>query len=436
MRIGEFARKHGITQDTIRHYLEMGLLVTEKNGGHLRFTEDDSKDMEMIIELKQLDFSLAEIRKILGFQRLSGPKTYEYRNHYLSFLEDKNRQIAKELRKYTKMSSYLNNKIKAFKMDEAKTAKRLGFPMPSIGLLRCPDCNGPLNLSDGTIEKNMITAANVNCKCGYSAVIQNGIYVDEKAVRKRTINGKPMPSKKEYLEAASPNYINFLYKGISMIIDNIQKYEKEPGYIMELEACVGFFLMQYIKHLPKNSTYILIDYDKDRIIDLKRNLEVYHEHKNFIFLCCDYDRLPLANSCIDIMIDFWMTNSFARSNNQLIFDIVLPFLKEGGLLTGAFPFLNSKSKDFISIEPELKDYFNKDRMIGKLEASGIAEIDSTDIGPVFENNQYNLYIKDKELYQEIYKGQKRDVLASKSIDIRSKLKKTQAFKAACGRKTI
>lgn len=89
MRTGEFAALHNITYDTIRHYLEMGLLVAEKEGGHYRFGPQDSKDLERINELKSLDFTLSEIQTILCFQRLAGEKTDEFLNHYLGFLENK-----------------------------------------------------------------------------------------------------------------------------------------------------------------------------------------------------------------------------------------------------------------------------------------------------------------------------------------------------------
>lgn len=42
MRISEFAKKHKTTQDTIRHYLDMGLLISKKDGAHYRFNESDS----------------------------------------------------------------------------------------------------------------------------------------------------------------------------------------------------------------------------------------------------------------------------------------------------------------------------------------------------------------------------------------------------------
>ncbi len=406
MRIGEFAQKHDITQDAIRHYLDMGLLVAEKNGGQYKFNEADGKDLDKIMELKQLDFSLAEIQKVLTFQRLSGSNTDVFRNLYLSFLEEKKNEVTNELLKYDKMNDFLKDKIHKIRAEELKECKKLGFPMNSIGILVCPLCQHSLNVSNGTIEKNMIIAANIQCECGYEAIIKNGVYIDEIAVRTKMQNGKKMPTKEEYLEKSSYNYINFLYKGMASLIGYINKYHKEPKYIMELDNCVGFFLLQYIKYLPHDATYILIDYDKDRMMQLKKDLEMYYEHKNFIFLCCDFHRLPIINSSIDIMIDFGMTKNYAQETSEFLPEKVLPLLKQDGLYTASISYFGPNSKDNFKTEKEIKDYFNKEKMLKKLADSYLTEVELIDIGPVFEDNPYNMDIKGMELYQAAYAGKK------------------------------
>lgn len=409
MRIGEFAQKHNITQDTIRHYLDMGLLVAEKTGGQYKFSEADSKDIDKIIELKQLDFSLAEIQKILTFQRLSGTNTDAFRNLLLTFLEGKKREITKGLIKYNKMNAYLTDKIHEIKAEELKVHQRLGLPMTSLGILACPLCQHSLHVSDGTIESNAIIDANIQCQCGFKAVIRNGIYIDEQAVRTKMVNGKKMPGKEEYLANSSHTYINFLYRGMASLIEHINKYGKEAKCIMELNNCVGFFLLQYIKYLPADSTYILIDYDIDRIIQLKTNLEMYYEHKNFMFLCCDFHRLPIINSTIDIMVDFWMTRTYAQATGEFLLDKVLPLLKQDGLFAASYPYIGPGSKDSLKLAPEIKDYLNKDKMLEKLSNSHLAALEVIDIAPVCENNQYDIDTSGAELSQAVFVGKKRTI---------------------------
>jgi DNA-binding transcriptional MerR regulator/SAM-dependent methyltransferase len=407
MRIGEFAQRHGVTQDTIRHYLDIGLLATEKKGGQYKFSEADSKDIEKIMELKLLDFSLTEIQKVLMFQRLSGANTDVFRNLYLSFLQEKKNEVANELLKYNKMDNFIKDKIQEIKAEDLKNGEKLGLPMNSIGVLVCPICHNSLNVSNGTIEKNMIIEANIHCECGYKAVIKNGIFIDEIAVRTKLQNGKKMPTKEEYLETSSPAHVNFLYKGMATLIEHIQNYGKEPKYILELDNCVGFFLMQYIKYLPGNSTYILIDYDIDRMTQLKKNLEMYYAHKNFIFLCCDFHRLPIANSSIDVAVDFCMTKTYAQSTGEFLLDEVLPLLKQDGLLVASNLYFGSNSKANFKLCPTIKDYFDKNKFLRKLANSCLAPVDIIDIGPILEDNPCNLDIKDIELYQVAYAGKKR-----------------------------
>lgn len=407
IRISDFAKKHNITQDTIRHYLDMGLLVSKKVGAHYRFTESDSKEIEKIMELKQLDFSLQQIQDILCFRRLVGEQTEEYRRYCISVLENKRQQIEKEQQRYKEIDHELNNRIGKFKAIRVKEREELGLPMSSMNILCCPDCKGILNIYNGTIEKNMIIDANVRCKCNYTAIIENGIYIEESAVREKTMNGKAMPSKKEYLDAASPKFINFYYDGMAMLIESIEKHSIEPKYILEIENCVGNFLMQYINNLPKDSTYILVENDRDRIVNLKNNLESHFNHKNFIFFCCDIHRLPIVNSSVDLIVENWKTKNYGLLNKNFLPKVYSPLLKEKGILIGTYPYFDIKSRDYSSLPMETKEYYNRDKLLENLDNLGYVRTEIEDIGPIIENNPYNLDIKDKELFCTVYSGQKK-----------------------------
>lgn len=412
MRIGEFAQKHGITQDTIRYYLDIGLLVAEKNGMQYKFSESDSKDLDKIMELKQLGFSLTEIQKVLTYQRVSGTNTDFFRNLYLSFLEEKRNEVSNELLKYNKMNDFLKDKIHEIKEEGLKERQKLGLPMTSLAIFACPICEHYLDVSEGTIEKNMIMEANINCQCGYKAVIRDGIYIDESTVRTKMVNGKKMLTKEEFLACSSHTYVNFIYRGMASLIQNLKRYGKAPEYILELDNCVGFFLLQYIKYLPHNATYILIDYDKERITDLKKNLEMYYDHKKFIFLCCDFHRLPIVKASMDIIIDFWMTKTYVQATGEFLPEKVLPLLKQDGIFAMTYPHCGSSYKEEPNSSSKMKEYLNKKKMMDKLADSQLTPLDVIDIGPVIEGHPYNKY--GAELYQGTYVGKKRAVHQVKS----------------------
>ncbi len=161
IRIGEFAQKHNVSQHTIRHYLDVGLLVTEKIGSHYRFTEEDHKDFEKIIQLKELGFSLSEIQKILGLQRLSGNEADHYREMYLSLLESKKEEVIAAKKRYEQLHKYLKSLIEDLKVDKENSIQNLGFPISSASLLQCPKCKSPLSISAGAIENNMLIEASI-----------------------------------------------------------------------------------------------------------------------------------------------------------------------------------------------------------------------------------------------------------------------------------
>ncbi|MDD3058053.1 MAG: MerR family transcriptional regulator [Sphaerochaeta sp.] len=77
-RIGELARKCKVTVRTIRYYESLGLLKTNhrSDGGQRYYTDADVVYLNRIAELKELDFTLSEIRTIIlmGSEDATGEK--------------------------------------------------------------------------------------------------------------------------------------------------------------------------------------------------------------------------------------------------------------------------------------------------------------------------------------------------------------------------
>lgn len=66
-KIGELAKQTGITVRTLHHYHHIGLLSPSEftESGHRLYTGDDISRLQQIISLKQLGFSLEEIKVIM-----------------------------------------------------------------------------------------------------------------------------------------------------------------------------------------------------------------------------------------------------------------------------------------------------------------------------------------------------------------------------------
>ncbi|MDJ0647204.1 MAG: heavy metal-responsive transcriptional regulator [Xenococcaceae cyanobacterium MO_188.B19] len=67
LKIGELAKKTGVTVGTLRYYSDLSLLqpVQRGNNGYRYYSFDASQQVEFIKKAQILGFSLAEIRQIL-----------------------------------------------------------------------------------------------------------------------------------------------------------------------------------------------------------------------------------------------------------------------------------------------------------------------------------------------------------------------------------
>ena len=71
MRIGKVSQIYHISVDNLYYYINYGLLVPPRPKGQYVFDQATIKDLEWILELKELDFSLREIHRLLSLRRIS-----------------------------------------------------------------------------------------------------------------------------------------------------------------------------------------------------------------------------------------------------------------------------------------------------------------------------------------------------------------------------
>ena len=405
MKIGKFAEKYGVTLDAVRYYLERGLLVAQKRGEQYFFTDADGKDLEKIIELKNMEFSLNAISDLLTVQRLSGENTDVFRNYYMPYLIRQKDEIDSEVVRLKVLAGTISSRIDDLRQEDKKSAMTLGLPISSLEILVCPGCKSSLHLKEGSLQDNMVIKADLSCGCGYSARISEGIFIDDTAVRKKLMGNRPMPTKEEFLKSSSQTYINYLYQTMAAMKKYLDYSDEKPGYILELNNCVGFFLVQYISYLPENTVYILVDYDLERMERLKKNLEMYYRHKKFIFLCCDYDQLPLKDRTIDAMVDFGMTRHYKTETCRYLPDIILDRLRPQGKYVSSSIYFGEASK----VSPRTRDpkrEYCPDMQMKKLKDAGLEIRDHCSVGPAIQEKSSGGELDEMELFQLVVNAAK------------------------------
>ena len=96
MKIGELARRSGVTAKTIRFYESEGLLRDPPRtlSGYRAYAEEDAARLEFILEAKRVGLSLENIRGILALHDRKEPTCV----HVLALLEEKLEQVDNVIR--------------------------------------------------------------------------------------------------------------------------------------------------------------------------------------------------------------------------------------------------------------------------------------------------------------------------------------------------
>lgn len=99
-RIGELARKAGVTARTIRYYEELGILAAPRRpqARHRRYSEKDLLHLHRVQQLKSFGLALGEIREIFDLSR-QDPSGEKSRLRLLTRYREKVREAQKRREK-------------------------------------------------------------------------------------------------------------------------------------------------------------------------------------------------------------------------------------------------------------------------------------------------------------------------------------------------
>jgi DNA-binding transcriptional MerR regulator len=240
MKIGEFAANHDITIDTIRHYMDLGLLVPEKVGGQYLFEESASKDLQNIIELKELGFSLGQIQEIIMHERAGRFRFLSEWKYYHNFFIEKKQAIKKEIELFLRQLDKLDKKLKDIEDLKPADEYPTGVPINFLNHACCPKCKGRLSMSKASIEDNMIINGTLQCLCGFNIKIIDGIIVIVDKGHSEDTSGMEVFFN-EYFKNTDNQYLSLLYKGMEWIIKRLG-FEKANNEIIILQRRKCYFL--------------------------------------------------------------------------------------------------------------------------------------------------------------------------------------------------
>ena len=167
--------------DTVRYYMEIGLLLPQKNGKNYEFGDADVEDMAFIVGLKQYQLSINVLNEIMSLKRQLNSHDARITELIIRELKARRAEITEEISGLEQIAASIDKRLSEYSAQVPEPA-RLGLPLDFVALLRCPHCGRELNLEDTFIEKQQIISASAVCTCGCTMKIQDGVICAEEEV--------------------------------------------------------------------------------------------------------------------------------------------------------------------------------------------------------------------------------------------------------------
>ena len=394
MRIGKFAALNNLSIDAVRHYMELGLILPEKQGGQYSFDERCQSDLEDIISLKEMGFTLNEIKSIFLFKRLGKLTDYQKDTFYQSFYGNKLKEVSKQIENMENIKGNLKQKIQELSTGENKSKHNLGIDIKCLSIFRCTKCGGDLMLDDGYITENKIISGRLRCLCGEEYTIDDGILIvgnradanDEEIDHNFIIH---------YINSTDKEYLNNIYTGLEWEYKRFDFAVNNHKIALELGSGKGFFLRYIYSDIPDDSVYIAVDHDIRMHRFLKGILENADTAKNIIFICSDFLEIPIKDKLIDVLLDISGTSNYSFEHEQFLLDLVDHYVKDQAILLGGYIMFKKFASDSL-VEEKYRKNFTLDHIKKRIMNLGYDLIEERISDFVEKGGKYESYFKKGE----------------------------------------
>jgi DNA-binding transcriptional MerR regulator len=405
VKIGKFAENNELSIDTIRHYMDLGLVVPEKQGGQYYFDEKCQKALNELIDLKSMGFSLNEVKTIFLFRSLGKLTPYQEDEYYKSFFSNKHKNVEEEICKLSEIKLKLEEKMQELSKEVSKNKYKIGINIKTLDIFRCLKCQGQLMLSDGNITNNEIIDGKLSCNCGEEYLIKSGILMVENSHIEEQFKGN-YDYIREYINFTDTEFLSNIYRGLQWIESKVDFTSFSNKVLLELGTGMGIFLRYVYDKLPEDSLYIAVDHDINRHHLVKNMLEMSDCRRNIIFICSDFLKVPIKEKSIDVLIDYSGTTNYSFQSSDFLLELVDGYVKDKSSLLGAYILFKNFSINSLIEEKYRKNFTIKNikEGISKLKYSCIHDrtSDYIDKGGKYEN----FFIKGEKVYSYIVNAER------------------------------
>ncbi len=395
MKIGKFSSENNVSIDSIRHYMELGLIMPEKIGGHYDFDDICLSDLKEIVSLKEMEFTLSEIKSIFQFKKLGKLTHYQEIEMYKELYINKHDKIMMRIEELDRSKEKLENRIKKLSQIKSKENFTIGIDISSLSILKCLKCGEDLNLAEGHIINNQVIDGLLRCRCGNQYKIVEGILMGESNSHENLSYIYDIYYIAQYISETDSKYIENVYKGLDWAYKKLNFEELRNKRILDLGSGVGFLAREIYDHLPEDSLYIAVDHDINRHIFLKKMLEKAKTKKNVMFICSDFLKIPIKDKSIDVLLDYSGTSNYSFENEEFVLNLIDKKIKDNALLLGAY-ILFEKFGLNNPMPSQIRKNFILKNIKKEIKALGYEAIDEKKSSTLQKGGKYESYFTEDE----------------------------------------
>ncbi|WP_439876259.1 methyltransferase domain-containing protein [Bacillus mycoides] len=405
MKIGKFGEKNNISIDTIRHYMDLGLIIPEKKGGHYFFDEYCQKDVELILEYKWLGFSLNEIKELFLYKNLGQSLDYENDTFYQSLFKVKYEKIEQEIKTLEERKDKLKEALNNLSIATETSNSILGIDLKVLHLFKCFKCNGNLILEDGIINKNQIVEGKLICNCGEEYAIISGVFTAGKlfeAYERTSLE----ESISDYIHETDTIFLENIQRGGEWAKKKLIQLDLNNKILLDLGSGLGFFLRNVYEELPEDCLYIAVDRDLNKLLLLKDVIERRNVKRNIVFICADFLNIPIQSYSVDIVIDQSGTSNYSFEHEEFLLYELNSLFKPNCYLLSSFILFNKFSINS-QIAPRLRDNFTSTKVKGEIQNLQFQSIDERTSNYLERGGKYeDFFVQGEEIYTYSFFGKR------------------------------
>lgn len=405
MKIGKFGEVNNISIDTIRHYMDLSLIIPERKGSHYFFDEYCQTDLELILHYKDLGFSLNEIKELFFYKKLAKSMNYENDTFYQSLFKLKYDKMEQEIEILVKRRDKLKKVLHDLLLTNETSNSIIGIDLSVLHLLTCSKCSKKLILQDGIINNNQITEGRLLCNCGEEYIITSGIITAGKSFKLNEQTSLE-DTISDYIHETDNAYLENMHREGEWAKKKLIHLNLNNKLILDLGSGLGFFLRNIYEELPEDCLYIAVDRDLNKLLFLKDVLARRNPKRNILFICADFLNIPIQNQSVDIVIDHSGTSNYSFEHEDFLLRELNPLFKTDCYLVSLFILFKNFSSNS-QIKNNFRENFTLSKVTKEIQNLHFQSIDESTSNYLKRGGKYeDFFVQGEEIYTYSFFGKR------------------------------